>query len=505
MKNVILCILFSLQFIHVLCQDKTELSKINKLLDSADYQVWKDPLLSLKYAKRASLEAEKSNNSEKSTEAYFYIARDLLFYGEFKEANIYIKKVMNEGSITKNSYYSALFSALLSQYYSRMHLFEKQKEVDEKALVLLDSAKDTNSLLLKSITYMALADYYTETFDYKSAHNYANRSIDLIEKIPQQEYLSAKEAIRYKAYIYYYKASIFLNQNNPDAAYPFIQKAYNQAISEGHHYITLFQELYGDYYYQIKDYQKALDFYLKAFENKKKFILNTNTAVALTTKIANTYRILGNKDKEESFFRLENQYRVFDEKVSTERMHDLLENIEHDHNTEKANIEFNSNMKITGIILVFIALIIIIIYYSKRKHRIINLKNKIQDKKIIEKEEEILNKQDEIRKLQLQTNESFNEILGLAKENSPHFWARFQEVYPEFSQNILLVSPNFKASELTFCAYIYLGFTTKEIAGYTFKAIKTIENNRYNIRKKLKLPPDEDLKLWLAKCISSEQ
>ena len=57
---------FSLQFIHVLCQDKTELSKINKLLDSADYQVWKDPLLSLKYAKRASLEAEKSNNSEKA-------------------------------------------------------------------------------------------------------------------------------------------------------------------------------------------------------------------------------------------------------------------------------------------------------------------------------------------------------------------------------------------------------------------------------------------------------
>ena len=33
-------------------------------------------------------------------------------------------------------------------------------------------------------------------------------------------------------------------------------------------------------------------------------------------------------------------------------MHALLENIEHDHNTEKANIEFNSNMKITGIILV---------------------------------------------------------------------------------------------------------------------------------------------------------
>lgn len=47
------------------------------------------------------------------------------------------------------------------------------------------------------------------------------------------------------------------------------------------------------------------------------------------------------------------------------------------------------------------------------------------------------------------------------------------------------------------CAYLYLGFTTKEIAAYTFKAIKTIENNRYHLRKRLGLSPGLDITLSL--------
>ncbi|MNV04851.1 Bacterial regulatory protein, luxR family [compost metagenome] len=94
-------------------------------------------------------------------------------------------------------------------------------------------------------------------------------------------------------------------------------------------------------------------------------------------------------------------------------------------------------------------------------------------------------------------NESFSEIIELAKKNSPTFWARFQEVHPKFLKRMLCIDANFKSSELILCAYIYLGFSTKEIADYTFKATKTIENNRYNLRKKLGLAPEEDLILWL--------
>ena len=66
--------------------------------------------------------------------------------------------------------------------------------------------------------------------------------------------------------------------------------------------------------------------------------------------------------------------------------------------------------------------------------------------------------------------------------------------------NMLLVNPDLRVSELTFCAYIYLGFTTKEIAGYTFKAIKQSKTIGI-ILEKIKLSPEEDLKLWITKQV----
>ncbi len=119
------------------------------------------------------------------------------------------------------------------------------------------------------------------------------------------------------------------------------------------------------------------------------------------------------------------------------------------------------------------------------------------------KEQEIDKSKNEIAILQGKINESFSDLIQLAKENSPHFWFRFQEIYPNFMVKMLEVNPNLKVTELTFLAYIYLGFTTKEIASYTFKSPKTIENNRYNLRKRLALKSDEDLLVWLKNIVNN--
>ncbi|MBP2615212.1 helix-turn-helix transcriptional regulator [Chryseobacterium jejuense] len=93
----------------------------------------------------------------------------------------------------------------------------------------------------------------------------------------------------------------------------------------------------------------------------------------------------------------------------------------------------------------------------------------------------------------------FDEIIQLAKNNSPEFWAHFQEQYPDFRKKILVLNANLKVSELIFCAYIFLGFTTKDIAKYTFKAVQTIKNNKSNLRKRLNIPVQHDTTLWLRK------
>lgn len=96
----------------------------------------------------------------------------------------------------------------------------------------------------------------------------------------------------------------------------------------------------------------------------------------------------------------------------------------------------------------------------------------------------------ETLKIEMHMQKTFHD---LAKINSSYFWIHFQNLHPRFIPNLLKINPTLKTSELTFCAYLFLGFTTKEIAKYTSKSPKTIINNRYNLRKKLDMFPNEDL------------
>ena len=121
----------------------------------------------------------------------------------------------------------------------------------------------------------------------------------------------------------------------------------------------------------------------------------------------------------------------------------------------------------------------------------------------IEKLEIIFENEVKTQELKLKVNESFDEVIHLAKTNSPEFWARFQEVYPEFRGRLLAINPDLKHSELILTAYIYLGFNTKDIAEYTFKAIKTIKNNKYNLRKRLVIETKDDFVLWIRNQIDS--
>ncbi|MGK6341063.1 helix-turn-helix transcriptional regulator [Chryseobacterium sp. DT-3] len=89
-----------------------------------------------------------------------------------------------------------------------------------------------------------------------------------------------------------------------------------------------------------------------------------------------------------------------------------------------------------------------------------------------------------------------DEIITLAKENSPRLLNKFRLVYPDFFDKIAKVHPNLKNSELIFCIYLKLNFTTKEIATYTFVTPKAIQNRKNRIRKKLSIPSEMDIYKW---------
>ena len=118
--------------------------------------------------------------------------------------------------------------------------------------------------------------------------------------------------------------------------------------------------------------------------------------------------------------------------------------------------------------------------------------------------DQILSEQEEISSLlQKQVNDAFDELIVLAKENQPNFYTRFQEVYPLFQTRLLYKCQDLQVSELTLCAYIYLDFSSKEIAEYTFKSVRTVQNRKYSIRKKLGISTDEDIHAWMKNVLNS--
>ncbi|WP_394666618.1 hypothetical protein [uncultured Chryseobacterium sp.] len=118
-------------------------------------------------------------------------------------------------------------------------------------------------------------------------------------------------------------------------------------------------------------------------------------------------------------------------------------------------------------------------------------------KKNKEKKELLSEKEDIILQLENKANLSFDEIVELAKNNSPNFITRFQEVYPDFCKQVRKLDPDIQASELTFCAFLKLNFSTKDISNYTFVAQRTVQVRKSRLRKKFNISSDTDIYLWI--------
>lgn len=141
------------------------------------------------------------------------------------------------------------------------------------------------------------------------------------------------------------------------------------------------------------------------------------------------------------------------------------------------------------VVLCIIILLLMLRHYEKKRNNSRRL--------IFEKDMIIRQKEMESEKLRKRLNVAFGEVVALAKENAPSFLARFREVYPEVCAKLLTINPKLVNTELSLCAMIWLNFSSKEIARYTFVQPKTVQIKKYRLRKKLDIPPDEDVYSWI--------
>lgn len=93
------------------------------------------------------------------------------------------------------------------------------------------------------------------------------------------------------------------------------------------------------------------------------------------------------------------------------------------------------------------------------------------------------------------TSNLLEQIIGYIKRNKPQkniweeFVNKFQEVNPQFIKTLTEKYPDLTSTEIKICALTSIGLNSKDIANMLKLSSRSIENHKYNIRKKFKLEP----------------
>ncbi|OCA76510.1 hypothetical protein BBH99_12545 [Chryseobacterium contaminans] len=241
----------------------------------------------------------------------------------------------------------------------------------------------------------------------------------------------------------------------------------------------------GDYYKKQGDYAEAQVFYQKALD----VFLDTKRAYNIPfiyQSIAEAYKGMGNKEKETEF---ENKYLDAKAKQSDDQNETVNLLIDKVLSEKENDVEvFKLKLFAGSFLLILVLVIVFTLKYRKMKNKKSQLK---EETTILKNQTELLTNETEV--LASKVNESFSDLVQLAKRNDSAFLTRFQEVYPDFIEKLLDINEDLSGADLHLCAMIKLNFSSKEIATYMSILHKSAQQKKYRLRKKLNVPSDQDL------------
>lgn len=443
---------------------------------------------------------------------------NLDYQGKFQEA-IDLAENTKKHSISINYLKGEAWSNYrLSNSLANIEDFKRSSEYLKKADELNIKLQDE---YLEVAISVGLGRIYNEqNLSYSLAKKEITTALKEVSKLQK-----TKERTLWQFYIYKNLISIYSNMGKSDSSYYFSQKA--NSIKEDAYVITsltnyhlensrskdsvlfylnksksfflanpnkifektIAENQWGQYFFERNQFQESLNHFLIASKLAKE-VFSTAELLKSYKNIARCYQKLGNTKKEVEYLKKESLLKdSSDKKLINNLDHSVIEIVqkENERETEKSEKLEKARLTIFGI-LVFVFLLIIFYLFWKRRRLKVKLKLKLQEKNtiILKKEKLIINAQAENYKI----------LIELAKKNSASFYSKFNEVYPYFQINLIKIAPQITQSELVFCAYIYLGFQTKDIAEYTYRSLKTIQNRKNSIRKTLKIDSKQDLYLY---------
>ena len=239
----------------------------------------------------------------------------------------------------------------------------------------------------------------------------------------------------------------------------------------------------------LKRYEEALLYLARA----KRIPVNRQGDLYLDGIVCDSYiKVYSALQRPDSVFKytkLKNKYTGLSNSVE--------KNIILNTNNVLIKIESNKSSKtktLQSVIICCVALILVVLIMLSLRFYMRKLKLK---REYSVKEAELHFNSTELAGLKRKVSYSYQELIELAKQDSPLFVAVFRELYPGFYSKLLQILPDITLTEQKICFYLKLDFSSKEIAQYTSVTVKAVQNRKNRLRKRFGLDDGDDLYKFL--------
>ena len=484
-KNIAKITFVSILFISFPTYAQIEI-RIKKILATSQQQFLNlEYVESIKTANTALKLSEKESYSKGITLSNIYIAKAL------SETGIYQSALKHLDNAEKEPFFEKYINAQIETYRLRGRIYGNLKMNDLAIREFYKQLRFSNQLndsisRKKSIfwAHQNLSQIFSNTEQYDSLWNHLiaqKKIIENLQTLPLSDTYHDLSAI----YISFgeehtRKGNYVAARNNLDSAVAILKK------NKSNYFHEVFNK-YGDLEDAIGNTKKATDYYKLALNNA--IDLKNKGAEQFGNKVLADYFLKNKLDAKETNEYLKRYQELNDSlKAVNNNVHEIILN----QVLNQRNKEFKTQTKFywigfSALALLSVGLFLILWSLNRRKKA-----NILSFKEELHKKEAFM--EDFIKQ---HGQNKFEELIDLVKTNHPKFIILFKEIYPDFIAKLKVLDANIKDSEISFCALIYLNFTTKEIAKYTFVTIRAVQIRKNRLRKKYNIDSTDDLYIWI--------
>lgn len=429
--------------------------------------------------------SKKANNKEGMLTA---IVQRAMIYGNRSDTNECLKQVAEGIPLAEELKDYNYFATLLELKGKALMYAENYREARKRFLEALKTIafiKDSDKKHVRAMSlYGMLVDYscrtdvlypnagYRDSILYFSKKSY-DEAVKISEKNPDK-IRGLGQAIRLIG-------TAYLKQDKKSEAGKYFDLAETILIKdEDKRFLAALYVFRGNLEFDNGNNKKALEYYKTALKLSETYN-QVNILEIVYPNLIEYYK--KTKDLKQELYYLEKS-KSLNDSLSSINNSALITQSEEDRKASEQKQHVWTIYSIVGLLIILV-LGLLIYYYKVREIKKLSLQNFDYENNISEEENHT-----RIKRLE--------SLQNMVKQDDKYFMITFQETFPTLYQKLLKM-PELTPSDLELCAYLKLNLQTKEIATYKKTSIGAVDNRKYRLRKKLNIPAEENLYVWITK------